>query len=256
MLNLLHTMTSTKCYISGLLLICLFGIYGCKEKEQPNSSCGINGIVDASNPNGIKITLTSLSDNSLKHVAVTNSIGEFLFRDIEAGKYTLEAAKDDYRWIWMVVDGSVNHSDHIIDIQEGQIKEVKILMTNTSLPTMDYELSLTDMYNNPIENSVHVPKYSTIISFKLYNGTDVSHSWSVWHTNDCFVSDDRGFYSVKLFDDFSPISGTLEPGDNITLVGKINQDIWNIYDNSPGYVYSTLYFWLGKDKEVTLSIDF
>ena len=257
MCNRLSTMIIKKpsLYYLLVLLVCFVG---CNQNQPSKATCGINGTVTTydEKPQGFKITLISIADNNVQYVAVADANGRFVFRDLDAGRYTIKAEKQGYDWVWLNDDGHISNYNREIELKDGQIKEIAILMKKTSSSYDTYELEFTDMYGKPIGTSINVPKYAATISFKLFNGTDSNHSWSVMHTKDCFVSDDMGVYSEYVFDDFYPTSGTLKPGDNIVMVGKINPDIWSIYDNSPYYVYSTLIFYIGETREVTLNIDF
>lgn len=227
------------------------------SREQPTPvGCGINGIVETydNNPNNFKIIIEDASDASIQYVAISGKNGEFSFRDIDSGTYSIEAEKDGYRWIWMNDDGEINHSNRIINLMDGQIKNLKILMgTNSSSGTFDLEL--TDIFGNPITNSVHIPKYSTTVSFRLINKSGQSHSWGI-DDRYCIVYGDRGAYEY-IFSYFNQKSGTLNPGDNVLIVGTINQEIFNIYTSAPSSVFNQLNFTCGfGHKEVLLDIDF
>ena len=237
----------------------LFGVHGCTEEPVVIEKGNIRGKVEAYDKqnNGFKITLEDASDPSIQHTAITDAKGQFNFQDIDAGTYTINAEKKGYSWVLMVDDGKPNHTNRKIELMGGKTKEITISMrTEQSYGSSDYELDITDINGNPIRGRVKIPKYSTTVAFRLYNGTDKAHYWSVLYTNDCFVSDDIGAYLEYVFESFSPTSGTLESGQDVVLIGKINQDIWSIYKNSPHSVYNTLSFWIGKTKEVTLDIEF
>lgn len=256
-----HTMMSIERFALHITMLIVFAFTGCTETTSDISLCSIEGKVNVSSnswskPNGFKITLRSITDNSIQYIAVTGDDGGFQFRDIVAGTYSLNAEKEGYRWIWMTVDGNVNYRNKEIKVQDGEIKNIEILMENSSNPVSDYKLILSDIQGNPIEKSIHVPKYATTVSFKLYNATDMAHTWDVSYTDKCFVSDDRGIDYEYIFSSFTPTSGTLNPGDNVVLIGTINPKIWTIYSNYPYRVLNELCFQLGKLKYVTLNIDF
>lgn len=248
-------------------IICLgltIGLTSCNNQAsiENNAYSQINGAVEVLNdywsqPNGVKIILTNQFDTSIKHVAVTGSDGLFNFYDIEEGIYSIEAVKEGFRWIWMVDDGVVNHRDNLIQLIAGETKEISILLESNSSSSLTFNLKLTDVNGNPIDGSLKIPKYATTVAFKLYNGTDKRHSWSVESLDHCFVSDDRGIKLEYIFDDFTPMAGTLAPGNNAVLVGTINQKIWSVYTNRPYYVYNTMDIYSGiTHQSITLKIDF
>ena len=249
---------------SIILIVIFVGLSSCKSDN--NNHVEINaqvvGIVECMNqtwsqPNGVKVVLSNQSDNSIEHIAVTGSDGHFQFDDIEAGVYSIEAIKEGYEWIWMVDDGVVNHRDNLIQLIAGKTKEISILLESNSSSSLTFNLKFTDVNGNPIDGSIKIPKYTTTVAFKLYNGTDESHSWSVGSLNHCFVSDDRGMKLEYIFDDFTPMEGTLPPGNNVVLVGTINQKIWSVYTNRPYYVYNTMDIYSGiTHQSITLKIDF
>ena len=262
-LNHLYTIMYRETW-SIILIVIFVGLSSCKSDNNNHveTNAQVVGIVECMNqtwsqPNGVKVVLSNQSDNSIEHIAVTGSDGHFQFDDIEAGVYSIEAIKEGYEWIWMVDDDVVNHTNNIIQIVGGKTKEIKILLNRSSYESiMTFNLKITDMNGNPIE-SIHVPKYTTTVAFMLYNDTDMSHVWSLGSIDHCFVSDDRGFYLEYLFDNITPTSGTLEPGNNVVVIGTINQNIWNIYTNKPYYVSSSIGIYNGiASKSINLNIDF
>jgi hypothetical protein len=215
---------SNKGFALFVILLCLFGFNGC-NKEQPVvvDKCGIDGIVDVgttafSYPNGIKVSLVSVSDPSVKHVAVTDANGAFQFRDIESGSYSVNAEKEGYRWVWMVDDGVVNYRDRIIELSGNQTKDLKILM-NGEVDALD----IIDLNGNPI-TKIGIPRNATTISIRLYNGTQSSHQWEFDYER-CYVA--TTFELEYVFSSFNVREGILAPGDNIVLVGTINPNIFS-----------------------------
>lgn len=215
-------MMSNRCRFLYVILFCVL-FYGC-DKEQPVvDKCGIDGIIDVgtsnwSHPNGIKVSLENVSDYSMKHTAVTDVNGNFTFRDIEAGTYTVNAEKEGYRWVWMVDDGVVNHRDRIIELSDNKIKDLKILM-NGEIDALD----ITDMNGSPISR-IGIPRNATTISIRLFNGSQSSHRWELDYDR-CFVS--TPFELEYVFSSFNVREGVLAPGDNIVLVGTINPNIFS-----------------------------
>ena len=223
MSGLLRIMMSTRGSVLCAILLCLVLFNSC-EKEQPVvGKCGIDGVVDVgttyySQPNGIKISLESVLDPSVKHTAVSDANGQFKFRDIEVGSYSVNAEKEGYRWVWMVDDGVVNYRDRIIELSGGQTKDLKILM-NGEVDALD----ITDLNGNPI-TKIGIPRNASTISIRLFNGTQSSHQWELDYDR-CFVA--TSFELEYVFSSFNVREGTLAPGDNIVLVGTINPNIFS-----------------------------
>ena len=219
----LLTMMSNNRFLICVLSLCLISLLGCEKEQSVSNKCGIDGVVDVgtsswSHPNGIKVSLVSVSDDAVKHTAVTDANGTFAFRDIEAGKYTVNAEKEGYRWVWMIDDGVVNHSDRIIELRNNQIKNLKILMNGET-----DALDITDIHGNPLTKII-IPRNATTISIRLYNGTQSSHRWELEYDR-CFVS--TTFELEYVFSSFNVTEGTLVPGDNIVLVGVVNPAIFS-----------------------------
>jgi len=264
MYNRLLSIMSSK-NILAMILFSFMVASGCTKDDENSlqTKCSINGVIDAygggSNIHlgGFKIRLESTSNSSTQHIAISDETGAFLFQDIEVGTYTISVIKEGYEWVYMSVDGNPNQQNRTIEIYDGETKNIRILMRGHLPTTSDFPLELTDIYGNPIGNSIHVPKYATNVAFRLYNGTGYSHSWSVSNTENLFVSDDNGYYSERIFDSFSQTSGTLNPGESTIIVGTINQNIFNLVSNTPHFSILDLWFYCGyTQKEVTLDIDF
>lgn len=252
--HILSMMYNKKVSLWAVICSVIF-LLGCVKEEPVVEKCVINGTINHSHPNGVKVTLESVTDPSLKYIAVSDANGAFEFQDVLAGTYSVDAIKDGFGWVWMVDDGVVNHKDRLIELIGGRTKELTIYL-NGGAGFLDFLLELTDISGNPIEDYVYVPKYSTMVSFRLYNRTDRSHSWSVSNIDRCFVTDDRGINLEYTFSSFSPTSGTLEPGESVVLVGRINQEIFNVYTNYPYYSINELDFFSGWSKTVSLDIEF
>lgn len=243
-----------------ILLSLTFVFTCCKDSSyELYKGCQINGVIESydNKNNGFKITLEDVLDRTLQHVAVSDAHGNFMFKDIDAGEYNINVEKQGYGWVLMIDDGKQNPYNRNIKLEDGQVKNIKIIMKNTPSYSSDFDLELTDSYGNAINGSIIVPKYATTISFRLYNGTGTNKGWSVLNTDKCIVSDDIGANYEYIFDSFNQTSGTLAPGQSVLLIGNINSDIFNVYSNYPNYVINTLSFYCGyKHKDVTLDIDF
>jgi len=204
--------------------------------------------------NGVKVSLENINDPSLKYVAVTDGYGYFEFQDIVGGTYNVDASKNGLSWGWYKDGNYTNQNDRFIDVYDNKDLIIYLMGSSTSY---QFSLDLTDMNGKPIGNSISIPKYTTTVAFRLYNGTNSPHSWAVYDSNTCFVSDDIGYNSEQIFSSFSQTSGTLRPGDAIVLVGTINQGIFSVFQRSPRYKYSILNFRSDfNSKEVYLDIEF
>lgn len=256
--RLLTMMFNIKTYKSFTILALVI-LLGCsKNDEEIAKHCGINGTIDVgttywSHPNGFKITIKDVADSSVKHVAVSDANGNFEFRDIEAGTYSINAEKEDYRWVWMFDDGVVNYRNKLIELNNDHIKDIKILMNYDSPYYSDSSLDITDVFGNPIGDYIEVPKYTTTIAIRLYNGTDQSQYWSVQNIDRCIVFDEQGMDYEYTFSSFSATSGTLAPGDNVVLVGIINQRIYDIRTSSQLPWFNELRI---DSKSICLNIEF
>lgn len=255
MLGRLLTMMFKRVALYGVLL-CFVLLLSCCIKEKPvaMSQCSVHGSINVSRPNGVKVTLENVADHSLKYISVSDANGNFEIHDIEAGTYSVNAEKEDFRWVWMVDDGVVNHRDRLIVLSEGQAKELSILM-NSGI-NLDFNMELTDVYGNLIGDEIYVPRYSTTVSFRIYNGTDQAQEWQVYNTDRCIVFDDTEMYSEYTFSSFHPTSGVLVPGDNVLLVGTINQEIFEIRHSVQWPYFNELEFWSDGSKRVLLDIEF
>lgn len=223
-------------------LICFFLLFCC-SKEEVAEKCVVKGKIIISNgaeTNGVKVTFENASDPSLKYIAVSDANGVFELQDVIPGTYCVDAIKEGTEWYWMKDGKYTNQRDRLVNLASGQTKELIIYLKGESYSS-EFHLDITDINGNPIGNEIYIPKYTTTIAFRLYNGTNYSHFWTV-NADYCFISDDIGYRSEYIFSSFSSTSGTLEPGDNIVLIGTINQNIFSISQNDPYYNYSTLDF--------------
>ena len=248
MLCRLHIMMSTKTWASFVLSFILF-LYGCGDKQQPSTStCRIDGIIDSGSTawdhsNGIKVTIESVSDKSLKFIAVTDNNGNFQFRDIEAGKYLISAEKEGYVARWMLDDGvlkGINNS-WIIEVFPNKIKNIEIhIDKKTSGQGSDSDaLDVTDMNGNPI-SVIKIPRNASMISIKLFNGTQSDQHWDISGYDKCFVS--ANFELEYVFTSFNITQGVLKTGDNVVIVGYINPNIFKPqFESINGVIYLSNY---------------
>ena len=236
------------------VIICSLLLLSCVKDEDVVEKYLIQGSVTGSgNTNGVKISFENIDDSSLKYVAITNNYGYFELQDIVGGTYNVDASKDGFRWGWYKDGNYTNQNDRLINIYEDKDLIIYLMDSSTSY---QFDLDLTDMNGSPIGTSISIPKYTTTVAFRLYNGTTSTHSWSV-SSNNCFVSDDIGYNLEYIFSSFSQTSGTLKPGDAIVVVGTINQNIFYVFQSAPLYKYTTLNFHSNFNrKEVYLDIEF
>ena len=242
-------------FILGAIILSLL-LLGCeKDDVEVVKQFVVKGSVIGSGDktNGVKISLGNINDPSLKYVAVTDGYGYFEFQDIVGGIYNVDASKDGLRWGWYKDGNYTNQNDRLINIHEDKDLIIYLMGSSTSY---QFDLDLTDVNGNPIGNSISIPKHTTTVAFRLYNGTTSNHSWSVF-PNNCFVSDDIGYNLEYIFNSFSQTSGNLKPEDAIVVVGTINQGIFSVFQRSPYYKYSTLNFHSDfNSKDVYLDIEF
>lgn len=231
MLYPLHTITSIKYQVLCLLALCLLSFNGCKDKgkEEPDSrTAGIDGLIDVpeiytTHPNGFLITLESMSDDGERHSAVSDSNGKFSFRNLAAGKYTIDVEKEGYKRAWMVdEDKIVSTGVKTIELSNNKIKNLKIRMEDIYYDDIG-ALDITDLSGNPI-GVIGISNMATMVSFRLYNGTQSSHTWSV-DDRYCFGTID--FAPVQVFSSFNMTQGRLEPGDNVLVIGYVNPEIFS-----------------------------
>ena len=254
---------STIMYYNKILLLVAMGsmlaFLGCTEKDPVVEKSVVYGTINHDYPHGIKVVLEEVTESSLKYVAISDDNGSFEIRDIVPGTYSIDAIKEGYGWIWMVDDGVVNHTDRLIELVSGQTKEITIYMNGGG----SKELELTDISGNPINDRVYIPKYTSTVSFRLFNGTDRSLSFSVSHVEYCSIYCTYQPYTyggMDIFKSIGPLSGSLNPGEDIVIVGIIDQDFYDFCtESSPNYYYHSLNFYLGgtsvMGRDVLLDFD-
>ena len=197
----------------------------------------------ASYPNGIKITLQKVGDNTVTYIASTDLNGKFKFEDVEYGTYIIDAEKDGMEWVWMVVDGEPrpqSHDDaHLLALYDEQIKQVEILLKGRY---ESHSLEITDIQGSPL-NELVIPKGAGTVSFRLYNGSQHSHMWDMIYDG-CFVLGGSHDTDVEyVFNSFNHTEGVLEPGENIVLVGSVNPAIFDPDMSTLVQDYLHLYDW-------------
>ena len=219
-----------KKYIYFLLYVaitCCF--WACTEKEnQPDIdtygsvSCDVYGF-GSSGSQGFKVTLSDPNGVQSPQVAITESNGIVYFSEVTAGKYTIDVQRE----------GFVSQSKSI-DVVNNQTTYVSFQMSPSSYN--NDELTITDIAGNPIGDQIVIPKYTSTIAIKLYNGTTKDISWglqqicSISGKRDTTVGGYTGFtyHTFYVFSDITPTNGTLSPGDITVITGIINPDIYTL----------------------------
>lgn len=258
----MFTMMSNKKLLFFVLIATLL-LIGCSKKQEiVYNQCGIDGVITdwslSPNPSAVLVSIENSSDNTQTHTAVSDGDGKFRFRDIVAGKYKISIKKDGYGIWGTTIDGVLAHHNRWIELQDNKIKNLEIIIKNENQPFE--HLDLSDIYGHPINESIHIPKYSPVVSFKLHNGTSQSLGFLVSDTESCFISCSPNYDMMFIFNSFSPTSGTLNPGEEIVLIGEVNSNFYD-YCSSDHYQYylHTIRFWLGgaaSDQYVLLDFDF
>lgn len=215
--------------ISYFLLIPLLLFQGCSHKQEPVhlANCGINGLVEVSSlghPNGVQVTLESTSDESVKHVAITNTEGYFYFRDLEPDTYLISAEKEGYEMDYIRLEKSTLGSNNPpkITLVENETREITIHMSTKHINEYE-QLSVTDMSGNPLKR-ITISHGATTIYLRLFNGTSTKQDWKLRY-EDCFGT--IRFLPVYYFSSFNITEGKLAPGDNVVLVGYVNPEIYS-----------------------------
>lgn len=262
----MFTMMSNKKLLFFVLIATLL-LIGCSKKQEiVYNQCGIDGVITdwslSPNPSAVLVSIENSSDNTQTHTAVSDGDGKFRFRDIVAGKYKISIKKDGYGIWGTTIDGVLAHHNRWIELQDNKIKNLEIIIKNENQPFE--HLDLSDIYGHPINESIHITKYSPVVAFKLHNGTSNSLCFNVSNSENCFIYCTCMPYTygmLYIFKSFSPTSGEVKPGEEVVLIGEVDMDFYDFcYDGAPTYnnYYHTLRFWLGgtsSDQEVLLDFE-
>lgn len=204
-------------------------LIGCNKKSEPIYSANgeINGFVQTGSlwdPNGVKITIESVSNKSVKHVAVSDAEGNFHFSNLEADTYIISAEKEGYKMDYILLEKRIlgNNMPKEITLAENEIREITIYMSPIQISEFG-ELEFTDMKGNPL-NKITIPHNATTVSIRLFNGTQSKKYWQLRYES-CFGT--IRFLQVDVFSSFSINEGVLEAGDNVVLVGYVNPEIFS-----------------------------
>jgi len=232
-------MKLTSIYLWLPLLFFSIGItMGCSKAEDSTESAlgSVSGSVKCvTGSQGFKVTLTDAKGVESPQIAVTTINGSFNFDRVKAGKYIIDVQRDGFALGVMTVNGEIVSYNHMVNVYEDQITNVLVQMVPTS-GYIDDEITVTDMADNPIGSVITIPKYTTSIAIKLYNGTSQNVSWSLRHR--CFISgykdtvvgnyEGHTYHTFDVFDDVSPSSGSLAPGNVTVITGIINPQIYTL----------------------------
>lgn len=223
-------------FLLGAAVMCIF--VACTEKaEQSDAELpgGINGCVRSNaGGQGFRVSIVDPTGAQSPQVAVTGSDGTFCFSEVKAGKYTVDVQREGFEWGWMYIDGVRVSNGRSFVVKNNQTTEIDVYMQVSSY--MNEELTITDINGNPIGNQIVIPKYTSTIAIKLYNGTAQDASWNLHKL--CYISGERDTiigtiptytrHTFDIFTSISPTSGTLSPGDVTIITGIINPDIYTL----------------------------
>lgn len=225
----LRIMTLIKSHSLIFLLFLMPCLIGCDKKSEPICSANseIKGFVQIGSlghSNGVKITIESVSNKSIKYVAVSDAEGKFHFSNLEADTYIISAEKEGYKMDYILLEKSIlgSNKPKKITLAENEIREITICMSTTQISEFG-QLDFTDMNGNPL-NRITIPRNATTISMRLFNGTQSRKPWQLKYEY-CFGT--IRFLTVNVFSSFSISEGVLEAGDNVVLVGYINPEIFS-----------------------------
>lgn len=236
----LEAMKSLTCFFRLFYLVVIMCfMVACSDKEDSSESSMygvVNGMVSCTQGgHGFKVILSDPNDIQPMQVAVTESNGAFCFSEVVAGKYIIDVQRDGFALGVMTVNGEIVSYNHMVNVYKDQITNVLVQMVPTS-GYIDDEITVTDMADNPIGSVITIPKYTTSIAIKLYNGTSQNVSWSLRHR--CFISgykdtvvgnyEGHTYHTFDVFDDVSPSSGSLAPGNVTVITGIINPQIYTL----------------------------
>lgn len=181
-------------------------------------------------PGAVKVQLQNASDASDTDIAFSEKDGSFFFQDVKEGFYYITPTKDDYSWIWTVVnDNEPIHkrsTDKRIKVGAGEIVKVKILMSGTNADA----LSILTPQGDPI-NKLGINKGEGSVSFVIFNGTGTVRNYSII----CRCLFKETFDAFYLFTSINPSSGALSPGESVLITCSIDPRVYSsslaLYDD-------------------------
>lgn len=246
--------------LTFIVAACLLLLTGCSKEDKALIYCSIYGKIDSPDNNSVTVVLENTKDSNDKYFAVSNASGGFEFHDVLEGTYSVSAKKEGLGWILMVYEGEPNHRTRIIEVKGSQSKQLEIAMGRTNSTGQKNQLDLTDYNGNPITSSIKVPKGTTTINLRLFNDTDNSHYWAINGLDHCVITiknpDKYYFGKEDIFNSFSPVSGTLNPGEIAYIIGVINPEIYN-HSGYIDYAYSTFELYdSGTRRDISLNIEY
>lgn len=197
----------------------------CQKPEETKTGT-IIGSIDFISYNAVsgavKVQLQNATDESDTDVAFSEQDGSFVFQGVKEGFYFITPTKDDYSWIWTVVNDNEpihkNSSDKRIKVDAGEIVKVKILMSGSDSDN----LSILDPKGEPISKLV-VNKGDGSSSFVIFNGTGSVRSYSII----CRCLFKETFDAFYLFTSINPSSGNLSPGESVLIICSIDPRVYN-----------------------------
>lgn len=254
-------MMYNKTIIRACVIIYSMLFWSCEEVLPTIRPCTVRGTVKSTighTLNGVKVTLENTANSSLIYVAIADAKGTFEINDILPGNYYIYADKDGDVVVSWLSDGGVNKLSNEIKLTSGQGKKLIIYLAVDDGPGIGFQLEITDIYGNIVEDSIHIPKYTPAVVFYIHNRTDSNQYWTITGFNRCRYSTGtpgRDYRTGNIFSSFEPTSGNLKSGGTALIVGNINQEIFSGYARPSGS--NTIYFeQIIGHKTVELDIEF
>lgn len=239
-----------------LAVVSLLCITGCGSEEPVDESCQVRGYIDGNGGDiaGTKVTMQNVKDISLKYVAVADGAGMFEIKNMASGTYVVSASKGDSQ-LSSVEDGSGTVRNNQVTLRSGETTTLFIYMTKPGITT-NFDLTLTDMNGNPVNDDVNIYRSTTTVGFRLTNNTNNRCLWDISNVGHCFVTDLYGMKYEPVFSSFGPTEGTLQSGDAVLIMGIVNPEMFNMTDGYINDLYATITFSLGiSHKEIRFKIN-
>lgn len=203
------------------IVVFILTLNSCNKTIEEPKLCSISGKINAKEPlGGFKVELFNI-ENSISYIIYTEPSGFFEFNNIKAGTYELKVTKEKYYYIWMIVDDNEpNHKDSYIKIKDGEHKNIEVLMGGGEYFWFK-KFTILSTHGDPI-NSLECSYDSKYLSFKLFNETNENLYFNI--SSSFFFTYDL-YKTIKYFESFIPQSGTLKPGEDITIICNVNPEI-------------------------------
>lgn len=250
-----------------ILVVVSILLLGCGKDEPSLKSCDIQGSINGFvAKTGVKVSLQNVANPSLVYIAYSNVDGEFEFQNVKEGDYYITASKDSYSINWITFEGNYIR-DNAITVKGDAVKNIVIYMSKNQGGSSNSQLQLTTLSGQSVSNVIKIPRFTSSIGFRIYNGTDTPRNWEISNPSFCYVYSSDSFFLESIFSSIAPLGGQLRPGESVELIGYFNQAIYNYtphYPDHPGTLSakSTITFYLSTlssemiTKEIKLDIEF